>query len=282
MKRLLVTGGTGYLGAAIVRLAHDAGYAVTATRVASPPADPRARWQTLDLRDGAAVDTLLDTIRPELVVHTAYVQDGPDLEKITVAGAAAVARAARRVGARLIHLSSDVIFDGTRAGGYTETDQPAPINAYGVAKASAEEMVRGAHPAASIVRTSLIYGGSRTHMSRHEQFVLDSLDPESSVAFFADELRSPVQIDDLAAAIVELLATPHSGVLNLAGADTVSRFEFAQRIARLHGRDPELLRSGTIAGSGLRRPRNCALDIGVASALLTTRLRGVREVLPEA
>jgi dTDP-4-dehydrorhamnose reductase len=255
--RVFVTGGNGYLGSAIVARARAAGWEVTAPASAE-----------VDVRDESAVARALAAARPDAVVHTAYRLGGPDEWSTNAGGAAAVARASG--GVRLIHLSTDVVFDGERTGRYSEKDAPAPVHDYGRSKAEAERLVAAARPDALIVRTSLIYGGAVP--SPHEQLAL-----EAGVAFFTDELRSPVQVDDLADALLELAELDVAGPLHVAGADDVSRYDFARLVVAAHGGDPERLRSGESGGVG--RPRNCALDSSRAQALLRTRLRGVREVL---
>lgn len=278
MRHLLITGGTGYLGAELVRQALLAGtYRVSATYHRQQPPAGLAGFAPLDLRDPDAPARLLGELRPDLVIHTAYLQSGPDLQAVTVAGARAVAQAARRVGARLVHLSSDALLDGERAGRYPDDAPARPLNPYGAAKAAAEEQVLQAHPEALVVRTSLIYGGAAP--SPHERLVLEALEGRADVIFFRDEIRCPVQVTDLSRALLELAAQPVQGVLNVAGADAVSRHAFAGLIAVSRGYDPGALRSGLSADSGLRRARNCALESARAQARLQTRLRGVREVL---
>jgi dTDP-4-dehydrorhamnose reductase len=183
-------------------------------------------------------------------------------------------------GARLIHMSSDALFDGERVGSYHERDDPSPITPYGAAKAAAERLVAEAHPAALIVRTSLIYGG--IHPGPHEQLVLDALSGQADVAFYTDELRCPITVGDLAAALLEVAPTDRAGRLHMAGADVVSRYEFAWLVAAAHRQDPARLRAAASATSDVRRPRNCALDSSLAGQLLRTRLRGVREVLSQS
>jgi dTDP-4-dehydrorhamnose reductase len=173
-----------------------------------------------------------------------------------VDGSRAVARAAR--GLRLIHLSTDVVFAGREGEPYVEDDALDPVTEYGRSKAAAETEVARDHPEALIVRTSLLYGGAEP--SKHE---LAALDPAQT--FYTDEIRTPVQVGELADRLLELVATGLAGPLHLSGADALSRHEFAELIARRPCR-------GAPAPAG--RPKNCAL-----ASTRVGPLRGVREVL---
>jgi dTDP-4-dehydrorhamnose reductase len=263
---LLVTGGTGYLGGELLRRAP----AVGTWHTREPTA--RGDWLRLDVRDSVAVRQELERLRPAAVIHTAYRQDD---RAVTLDGAAAVAEAAAAVEARLVHVSSDVIFDGTKPGPYTEQDPPSPITDYGRAKAEAERAVRAAHPDALVVRTSLLYGGSEP--SRHERLAHEAADGRGDMTFFEDELRSPVLVGELASALLELAAREEAGILHVAGADTVSRYEFAFLLAQAHGLPGERILRSRLGGSDLVRPTNCALDSSRARALLRVRLHGVLE-----
>ena len=155
-SRLLITGGSGYLGRHLARRA--AAEFPGEWRYTTFSADPLAWPQgaRLDLRDGPAVRRFVAEFAPDAIIHTAGSNRTPDMAAVIVTGTGHVVAAAAEVGARLIHLSTDSIFDGTAAP-YDETAAPAPLNAYGRAKAAAEALA-AAHPNAVIVRTSLIYG----------------------------------------------------------------------------------------------------------------------------
>jgi dTDP-4-dehydrorhamnose reductase len=245
--RLHLTGGTGFLGSEIRRQA------------------PHATWERAEIRDAGAVRSLFARLRPEVVIHTAYRQDGPGAEAITVEGAANVARAAREVGARLVHLSTDVVFDGLKGVPYVEDDVVCPVTDYGRSKAESEQRVLSAHAEALIVRTSLIVGGQGFAPSRHELVAQDS-----AMSFYEDEIRCPVQVADLASALLELAELDLGGALHVAGVDAVSRAELAELVAR---------RPVRRVPAPPDRPLDCALDSSRARGLLHTELRGVRTVL---
>jgi dTDP-4-dehydrorhamnose reductase len=265
MATIFVTGLAGYLGSQLALTAGAAGWRVSGT-VLERPAPEGTEAVRLDVRDAKAVGEGITGVRPDVVVHTAYRRHD---ESVTVDGARVVAEAAAHAGARLIHLSSDLVFGGDLGRPLTEDDPPDPLPGYGEWKARAEALVAGAHPEALLVRTSLIYGEKR--VSDHEQVALDN-----AVTFFTDEYRNPVEVGDLAKAILELAVKDVTGPLHVAGADAMDRLELARLFAARRGSDPAALRGGQ---GGPDRPKDCRLDSSTAQALLTTRLRGAREVL---
>jgi dTDP-4-dehydrorhamnose reductase len=285
---MLVTGGSGYLGGWVVRLAH-ANWTVTATCLTHPADEPGADWRRLDVRDEAAVAALVADVRPTAIVHTAALNpgQGTDFEAVNSAGTRHVARAAAKCGARLIHISSDVIFDGESRptnqgrGNYVEEDSPSPITLYGHSKALAESEVRSSGAEAVIVRTSLIYGW-RPRMARQVSWMVDDLQAGKPLCLYTDELRCPIWVESLAAAVVELAGMTYTGVLHVAGAQILSRYEFGMRLLRFHGLDPSPVIPASSRESGLRRPLDCTLDCSRARALLRTPLPGVDEVLGKA
>jgi dTDP-4-dehydrorhamnose reductase len=226
--------------------------------------EPGATSERVEVRDARAVAELFGRLAPEVVIHTAYRQDGDGAREIVVQGSENVARAATAVGARLVHLSTDVVFDGRKGTPYVEADTPSPCTEYGLAKAAAEERVRTLAPSALLVRTSLIVGGPGHAPSKHETAARSP-----AATFYDNEIRSPVQVGDLAATLLELVVLEISGVLNVAGADDVSRAELAELVV---GRP--VRRAPAPPG----RPLDCSLDSSRARSLVSTELRGVRVV----
>lgn len=278
MSRILITGGTGYLGSVLVRQSAANGHTVAASYFSREPVDlPGVIWLPLDVRDPLAVEEAIEDLSPEVVIHTAFQQSGPDLMTTTAEGAGYVARAVASIDARLIHLSSDVIFDGEQQRPYREDDPPAPISDYGQAKARAEALVAEAHPQAVIVRTSLIYGFEP--IDRISRFALDVAAGNLPHQLFTDEYRCPIYVEDLAAALLELADLSFHGVLNVAGAERVSRYELGTLIARAWGVDPAGIPAGLSSTVSPPRPRNCTLAISKAKTLLHTPLRGIHTVL---
>lgn len=224
--------------------------------VVAPPS------RLLDVRDAAAVDDQIRSWRPTAVAHLAYRRDDP---RTIVQGSANVARAAAAIGARLVHLSTDLVFAG-RPEPYTELDEPSPIIDYGRWKASAEAEVVAGCPDAVVVRTSLIYA---TDVASPPQADVEAaLTGRSAMRFFTDEVRCPVHAADLAAAVV-LLAERRdvTGPLHVAGPDALSRADIAARLARWMGLDPFRVPLASLAESGLVRPGHLVLDCARAREL---------------
>ena len=221
---------------------------------------------------------VVQRLRPRVIIHTAYRKVGPDVQRVTVQGAAYIAQAAAEIGARLMHVSSDVLLDGEHAP-YDESARPGPLHPYGVAKADAEALVQRAAPTAAIVRTSLICCVQPPDPV--SAWIIDSLRLGRPITLFTDEIRSAVWVQDLAAAMIELSDQSFSGVLNVAGPQPLSRYQMGQRLACHYGLDPAGITAGSSLDSGLRRPRNCTLDITLARRLLRTRLRSYDEGLAD-
>jgi dTDP-4-dehydrorhamnose reductase len=253
LATLLITGGAGFLGRELVRRAPERGWEVRATWWSSRP-EVAADWRHADVRDATAIAEATQGV--DAVIHTAYRQ-GDNEWSTNVEGSECVARAS--VGTRLIHLSSDVVFDGNR-GRYREDDPVGPVNSYGRSKAEAELRVAAAHPAATIARTSLLFGGL-------EPGPQERLAREGST-FYIDEIRSPVRVGDLADALLELLPLEVAGPLHLGGEDDLSRFDFAVAL----GADPKRIER---AQTTPERAPDVSLDSSRARSLLRTRLHGV-------
>jgi dTDP-4-dehydrorhamnose reductase len=253
---VLVVGASGYLGGEVARLASAAGHDVTGTSSAD-----------LDITDRSAVSDMVGRLRPRVVVNCAARMES---WRICADGAAHVALAARENDARLVHLSTDALHAG-RPTPYLDDDEPTPVHRYGAAKAAAETAVAAIDPGAVIVRTSLIIGDDR---SKQIALALDLITGRRPGALFSDEIRCPVAVQDLAAAVLELAATDYAGTINMAGPEALSRADLGRLIAARHGLDPATVPVRTIAEGGLgARPADVRLDSSRAAALLHTTLR---------
>ena len=230
-------------------------------------------WLALDIRSRDAVLALLSAVRPQVVINVAARMDD---WRVCADGAGNVAVGAAAAGARLVHMSSDVVHGG-RPEPYTEADLPAPLSRYGCSKAAGETAVAAIDPGAAIVRTSLIVG---TDDSQHVRMSHDMITGHRPGVLFTDEIRCPVHVDDLAAATVELAGSDYAGILNVAGPEAISRADFGRLVARRFGLDPGTVPTGRLADANLGpRAAEVRLDVTRAQRLLTATLRPVTESL---
>lgn len=277
MRRLFITGASGTLGRHVALLATQQGWDVRGTYYTNPP-PLTGQWLRLDVRDRLAVRDVVRQTHPTAVVHTAFQQAGETLWATTAEGAAFVAQASQEVGARLIHVSSDAVFDGT-SNPYGEAARPNPRTLYGAAKAAAELAVSAIALQAAIVRTSLTI--SREPLDPHTRFTLDLAAGRMTGHLFSDQYRCPIGADDLARAILELAAGDFAGIMHVAGSDVVSRYDLGRAVARayhLDDHDVARLRAGPIPPQmAATAIADIQLDATLARSLLKTRLRGIYE-----
>lgn len=274
--RLLITGGSSYFGQQLVRTA-AVSHTVCATYHQTPWGQDGVLAVPLDVRDSAAVADLVADFQPEAIIHLAGSNRGADMARVIVLGAEAIATAAKQAGIRLIHLSTDVLFDGRKAP-YEETDTPTPIHEYGRAKATSERIV-AAVPNHVIIRTSLIY--SLHHMDHGTAWVVDSLRHGQPVTLFNNQWRMPVTAETLASVCLELLTHPYRGILHVAGRQMLSRATFGLKMLDWWGIPTAERTTLTIAPCPPKAPwpADVRLDLTRATLLLRTPLWGVDEAM---
>ncbi|MET9956789.1 sugar nucleotide-binding protein [Streptomyces sp. NPDC006339] len=272
---VLIIGASGFLGTELVRQAAATGRVTAATYRSRPGEAPGVAWHRLDLRDPHLLDALLDALAPDTVINAS--SGGADWAA-TADGPVRLAAATAGRGIRLVHVSSDAVFSGARVR-YEETALPDPVTPYGAAKAAAETAVRLLHPAAVVARTSLVLGDGGDGASTHERVVHELASGEREGALFTDDIRCPVHVADLAAALWELATSDATGVFHLAGPDALSRHALGVLVARRDGIDPSLLPTGRRADTRLPGVLDVRLDSRATQRRLRTRLRGAREFL---
>jgi len=256
--RVLLTGGTGMLGQA-VREIWGARHEVIAP--------PRAE---LDLAHPPAIFEAVRRIRPEVILHAAAVADvdrcesDPDLAfRVNTVGTACLAAAAHEIGAALIFISTDYVFDGAKGAPYTEFDPPNPINVYGWSKRMAEEAVRSLCPRHFIVRTAWLFAPWGRHFVSQTVERIRRGEPVGGIA----QTSSPTSALDLARAMLRLLEYPAYGLYHIVNHGAASRYEMARTILAMLGRSPEeAVRLSALSGRRAPRPdrtplRNYVLEL---------------------
>lgn len=255
---VLLTGAAGVVGTALLGGVPDAvrvHATLRSTPLAAAGAD-RAVVEAVELTDAAAVTRLVERVRPDVVVHAAAsMRSRSDVVEAT----RAVAGATAAVGAALVHLSTDTVFDGEHAP-YDESSVPDPVNDYGRWKLEAERIATDAVPDAAITRTSLVV--SSHPPDRTSAALLDAVRSATPPTMFHDELRSPIRSDDLGERLWALLALPRarrSGPWHLPGPEVLSRHELAVRVVRAAGLDPAAVGTASVRDHPTPRPRDLTL-----------------------
>jgi len=269
---VLVFGGGGWVGQVLVpRLARR-------FTVISPTS------AEVDVSDETAVAGAVVASRPAAVVNLAARNPGSGddaaMQAVNVVGARNVARAAREAGARLVHVSSDLVLDGTSPP-YGDDAAANPVNAYGRSKAAGETAVLESLADVVVVRTSLIFDPGR--MDRSTAGFAERLRTGQSCRLFVDEMRCPVARGTLCAALEELITSDARGVLNVCGTEALSRYTFGVRLLGWFGvAGLEAVERARAVDLAVLRPLDLTLDTSRALDLLSTPLRSVEEELTAA
>lgn len=279
-KTLLITGGSGYLGQHVTLKAAErftlfTGYHSRADQIVA--GQPVA----LNLTDQVETLRVIGELKPQAIIHAAAVNPGDGdaeaMRLINEQGARFVAEAAVAVGARLVHVSTDVVHDGRHAP-YADEAPPTPLNAYGQSKAAGEAMVRTVDPQVAIVRTSLIYGLSV--MDRGTAGFIERLKSGQKLVLFNDVIRQPVWVETLAEALLRLVDADFSGSLNVVGRQALTREEFGRRMLAWWGVEAgDLVQSGRAADISDTIPLDLRMTVDKAEQLLQMTFPGVDEVI---
>ena len=268
--KVLVVGGTGLVGNALVRAWKSQGAEVAA---ATYHCHPSGGFLQLDIRDEKRVRELLARHRPEVVAVPAanpyvdYCELHPEETRgVNVAGTGIVARACAQAGARMIFFSTDYVFDG-KTGGYREEDPPSPLSEYGRQKVEGERLVLSASPRNLVVRTAGAYGWQWEPKNFILQLV-SKLKARQPLRVAQDLKYNPTYVESLAEIVVALTAGGHSGLFHVAGGEVASRYEFAVRAAKAFGLDASLISPALLSDfhAPAARPRFSALDVSKVRA----------------
>jgi dTDP-4-dehydrorhamnose reductase len=276
--RVAVTGANGMLGGEVV--ARLAGHDVLALGFGpGRPPEGTYRWFEADLGDGHSVEEALLEFGAQAVLHAGAVTDvdgcerEPDLAwRVNTGGTLQVSRACRALGARLVAVSTDYVFDGA-AGPYAEDDVPNARGVYAQSKLAGEWVALSIAPDCAVARVAVVYSGRATARPTFATQVVDKLSRGEVVKAFDDQFTSTTLAASGAAMCLELLLEHrYRGVLHVSDETVMDRVDFAHRVARRFGLRGEIVPVKTADVKLLApRPLRGGLRVAKASGLLRNR-----------
>ncbi len=278
--RILITGASGLLGSKIAEIALSGGHEVFSGYCHHLPEAGEA--VKLDLVEGDKVERAIADIAPQVVFHTAALTDvdrceaDPDFAwRTNVLGTERVAKSGAEVGAYLVYVSTDYVFDGEE-GMYREEDRTNPVNRYGLTKLLGEGFC------SLVARTSVIYGARpASGKVNFALWLIERLSSGEEVRIVTDQFITPTLNTNLAKMLLEAAERRLSGVYHMAGATRVSRYDFAVEIAREFGLDEGLIvpsKMGEMKWKA-KRPKDSSLETAKAARVLEEKPLPLRESL---
>ncbi len=304
MTKWLVTGAGGFFGANAGVFLNGRTESVGAFRSLSKSSQ-FGTSVSIDLLSGTSIDEVVSAERPDVVLHAAALashegcESDPALAQlVNVESTSHIARACADVGAKLVYLSTDSVFDGSR-GNYTEQDETNPFSVYGETKLLGEQAALAVHDDVLITRTNF-FGWSPTGTRSILEFFVNALRSGQQVSGYTDFVVSSIYVQDLLTAIYDLVGSGRRGVVHLGASNALSKYDFGVQVASQFALDAELISpvTATSGGHATSRARDLSLDnslvdswlgrsvptqeLGVASAYdgentLAPRVTGFRE-----
>ncbi len=291
--KVLVTGSTGFLGKKACAIFEKQGHAVIRTATSSRPG-----FAKMDVTQGRECQSVLSQERPGWVVNCAGAADVDWCEdnkeeafEVNATGAGNVAEACAYARCRMLHVSTDYVFDGKKRSRYKEGDLTCPISEYGKSKLEGEKRVTESGVEFLIARVAALYGfNDANDKPTFATKVLSNLMQKKPFVAIMDQWNTPTFIDDAGVAFCRLMEQNAEGVINVAGSESLSRFEFATKVAESFGFDKNLIKTTLLEKVGFRaqRPAYSSLDIsllqgrGIAMSSATEGLKKMKNQIDGA
>ena len=284
-KKMFITGVSGLLGLNIA-VALKERYELSGCYCTHPVALDRVRALKLDLTSFENTYRTLGQVRPDIIIHTAALTNvdaceaDPQLAyQLNVGATLNIAKIANKLDAKLVHISTDQLFDGL---GPWEKEEhtPSPLNVYGSTKLQAEEAVLKSCPDALVIRTNF-YGWGTHLRTSFSDWILRDLRENHEITMFNDVFFTPILTDDLTNLIIELQNSAASGIYHIAGRERLSKFDFALKLADTFNYPTGKIIPASVEGFPFKakRPKDMSLSSSKTEVLLGVRMPSVEEGL---
>lgn len=285
--KVLVTGAGGLLGIKVVAELQRKKYEVIPTHH-SKPLHPDSI--NLDITEREAVNNLITKIKPDIVIHAAAITNVDLCEKqpihahqVNAEGTRNIAKASLNTKARLIYVSTDYVFHGEK-GNYTEEDQTNPINTYGLTKLLGEQETKK-HPKNYLILRASVNFGWHPYKQNFATWIINSIRQGKTINVVTDHYNTPTLTNNLAQVIGEAIEKNLNGLYHASGAERISRYQFAEKIAQKFSLPKHLIKPikmKNLETSGIwlaKRPPDSSLSTFKIQKQITTKLLKVDEAL---
>jgi dTDP-4-dehydrorhamnose reductase len=251
MKRILICGANGLLGQRLsLMLSTQTDYEVLNTSIERSFVYDNLLfdYNQLDITNRSDVKSLASSFQPNVILNAAAATNVDWCEsnreeawKANVTAVENLADAARKVGAKLVHISTDYVFDG-KNGPYNEESQPHPIGYYGKTKLASENALRVAGIPHVILRTIVLYGSGIGIKANFALWVVHNLKAGKQIHIVDDQIGNPTFVGDLALAMIKAFELNREGIFHIGGGEQISRYDFAIKAATIFGLDVSLIK----------------------------------------
>ncbi len=294
--KVLVIGGGGQLGSKIIEKAKD-NFDVYATYMTREPSLDPSRIYKVDKTDRGGIIHFFRKLKPNIVIDTAALHSVDYCEThkqeawaVNVEGTKNVVEACSKNRAKMVFVSTDYVFDGTK-GNYMEEEPVKPINYYGLTKLEAEKMIDQTSEDYIVARPSVIYSWVPPDRSRLQSssgkplnfamWLIQKLREKTPVKIVTDQYSSPTLADSLAETILRLSESDKVGIYHTAGKTRLSRYDFALKIAQKFGLDENLISPITTdqLKQMAKRPMDSSLNVEKVERDLKTKMLIIDEAL---
>ncbi len=286
--KILVTGCNGFVAGSIISQAPENCEIYGIGRSEIPANTKNISYYKIDITNENELFNLLQSIKPNAVIHTAaianidYCENNKQAaEAINYIATKNITTICNDINARLVFCSTDTVFDGQK-GFYVEEDIPRAVNYYADTKIRAEQIVLSENNHHVVARLALVMG--LPVMGKGNSFladIIEKLEKDEALKFAINEIRTPIDVITLGSALLELATNNFEGIIHLAGNTRINRYEMARQIAEFAGfsdKNISAINSNELIGRA-PRPNNASLNNNKARALLKTPMLSLKEGL---
>jgi dTDP-4-dehydrorhamnose reductase len=283
--KILITGCNGFLGSTIIKKLSNKGYEIIGTSLNEKKQFNKIYFEKGDLLDFEFVKSIIRVYDPDVIINTAASTDvdfcerfPEEAKKLNVVTAENIAKAIEREDVKLIHISSDQLFNGANSY-YSEETQPSPINVYGKTKVDAEKFCLESHKNTIVVRTDFFGWSPKGHKSTFAEWVINSLKEGNEINMFNNVFFSPIEVSLLADCIEKLFTSDYKGILNISGRERISKYSLGIKIAEEFGFDPSFIKPIEInqAKFSAVRPLDMSLSVLKYEEMFCVKLPNITE-----